>query len=632
MCAAGCAVRPAPRVWRLTERQLIPPGLIPRGVTRAIFAPGSGKLRCVDTSGPVEFRKRRLKLKVSSEALARQASGWLGRWAFEVEQLGCVAKGFGFPLAREISESVALAPNDAWRLLSSTDPRGTWVDVGPGVGLQVVTPILRDPTSNADPLEGATINGLSVTVRASENLIGFETTLYEVGPGRDLTVRSVLRNVNGVVERVARPTTDHLQFAPGVAMYRLVYKAGQTEFTALLIAARNPAELDIYSAGASCSPVPAGYCVAIPRGAGINPIVPVTVNGVETVLQWGATLGEAVRQAGWRGAALPPGLKVARLHRGRPVAVEFAAGDTSILKLVALGGETISWDALTAPVRSTDNWEFAPNGRMVDLGGRRVHLYCTGAGSPVVMIVGAGFSFDWSLVQPEIAKLTRVCTYDPAGTAWSDPGPGLDCQARVDEIRAVLSRERIGGPYILAGLSISALTARLFAAEYPRDVAGIAVLVHAFINPGSSPRNTSRPAADSPDSPPALLEMTPIVVTAEDDPGFSRLPDAIRKLHRWAASQRPVMPSVENARACTAAVDAATEGRARPLDDLPLVVVSTANDTPNYGELQQQLLALSTNSRQMTAEKSFHAIEMSEPDIAVEAIRQLVETVRSRNR
>jgi hypothetical protein len=63
-----------------------------------------------------------------------------------------------------------------------------------------------------------------------------------------------------------------------------------------------------------------------------------------------------------------------------------------------------------------------PLGNLVDVGGYRVHLYCTGAGSPTVFIVG-GFSFDWNLVQPKVAEFAKVCTYDVSGTAWSDFGP-----------------------------------------------------------------------------------------------------------------------------------------------------------------------------------------------------------------
>ena len=60
----------------------------------------------------------------------------------------------------------------------------------------------------------------------------------------------------------------------------------------------------------------------------------------------------------------------------------------------------------------------SPIGELVNVGSYRVHLYCAGAGEPAVMTTGAGYSFDWSLVQPEVAKFTRVCAYDHSGTAW----------------------------------------------------------------------------------------------------------------------------------------------------------------------------------------------------------------------
>src|SRR4051794_21880018 len=67
----------------------------------------------------------------------------------------------------------------------------------------------------------------------------------------------------------------------------------------------------------------------------------------------------------------------------------------------------------------------APLGEMVDLGGRRLHLNCTGSGTPAVMVENGGgsFSIEWALVQLDVAKQTRICTYDRAGYAWSDRGP-----------------------------------------------------------------------------------------------------------------------------------------------------------------------------------------------------------------
>ncbi|MEI9972913.1 MAG: hypothetical protein WDO73_13125 [Ignavibacteriota bacterium] len=87
-----------------------------------------------------------------------------------------------------------------------------------------------------------------------------------------------------------------------------------------------------------------------------------------------------------------------------------------------------------------------PPGRMVDVGGYRVHVNCVGAGSPTVMIVGAGFSFDWALVQPEVARFATVCTYDASGTAWSDPGPELTCRERVSEIHKLTRAAPLRAP------------------------------------------------------------------------------------------------------------------------------------------------------------------------------------------
>lgn len=253
-----------------------------------------------------------------------------------------------------------------------------------------------------------------------------------------------------------------------------------------------------------------------------------------------------------------------------------------------------------------------PPGRLIDVGGYRVHLYCTGAGTPTVVIVG-GFSFDWALVQPEVAKFTRVCTYDASGNAWSerDPGPEPTCLSRVDEIHRLLANAKIDGPYVLAGFSVGALFARLYAEKYRSEVAALIFIDHAYIPAPAAPT----PVVSGPDSPPALISATPVEIGVEDEPGFDKLPAGIRDLHRWAMSLNPVRPDARIAEACISDVGNATLG------DLPLIVVSTANDSRGYPELQRSLLALSRNSRQLIAATSFHSIEISQPEIVVRAIR-----------
>jgi pimeloyl-ACP methyl ester carboxylesterase len=122
-----------------------------------------------------------------------------------------------------------------------------------------------------------------------------------------------------------------------------------------------------------------------------------------------------------------------------------------------------------------------PLGQMVDLGGYRIHLYCTGSGKQTVVLSpgGGDFSVAWYLVQQQPQRSARVCSYDRAGSAWSDPGPQpltLRQEAYELELALRLSGER--GPYILVGHSIGGLVVRTFAEGYPDEASGI-VLVDA---------------------------------------------------------------------------------------------------------------------------------------------------------
>ncbi|MDE3196932.1 MAG: alpha/beta fold hydrolase, partial [Acidobacteriota bacterium] len=172
----------------------------------------------------------------------------------------------------------------------------------------------------------------------------------------------------------------------------------------------------------------------------------------------------------------------------------------------------------------------APLGSLVDGAGYRVHLYCTGSGSPTVVVAGGGFSFDWGLVQPEISALTRICTYDPSGTAWSDPVPAQrtpTCSDRVTELHEVLYRASVSRPVVLVGFSIGGLYARLYAARYPDEVAGMVIVDHGFSEPAPSAAKREAPSTAPPadgvfsvqdvDTPPSLISQTPIHLGIEDD-------------------------------------------------------------------------------------------------------------------
>jgi len=182
----------------------------------------------------------------------------------------------------------------------------------------------------------------------------------------------------------------------------------------------------------------------------------------------------------------------------------------------------------------------APPGKLVDVGGYRVHLNCTGAGRPTVFVAGAGFSSDWGLVQPEVARFTTICTYDVSGTAWSDPGTSLNCRERVNEVHKLVREAHVQEPLVLVGLSIGACVARLYAAEYPTEVAGLVLVDYAF-SPDRDPPPSFAPRSDGVTMP-VLIQQTPI-----DLIDLTRLPESLRQQHDWAMSLHPKLPTWEDA-------------------------------------------------------------------------------------
>jgi len=120
-------------------------------------------------------------------------------------------------------------------------------------------------------------------------------------------------------------------------------------------------------------------------------------------------------------------------------------------------------------------------GRIVDIGGTKLHINCTGTGAPAVILESGfpGVSLDWVLVQPEVAKVTKVCSYDRAGVGWS----GLGKQPRTanqiaDDIEELLVAAGVPPPYVLVGHSVGGIYVRDFTLKHPDQVIGM-VLVDA---------------------------------------------------------------------------------------------------------------------------------------------------------
>jgi pimeloyl-ACP methyl ester carboxylesterase len=283
----------------------------------------------------------------------------------------------------------------------------------------------------------------------------------------------------------------------------------------------------------------------------------------------------------------------------------------------------------------------APLGKLVDVGGYRVHLYCTGTGSPTVVIVGAGYSFDWGLVQPEVAKFAQVCSFDHSGIGWSDDGPKDSCSLRVSEVHTALKNAGIKGPYVLVGHSLGGLVARVYAGEYPDEAGGMVFVDHAMqfgLMLSPPPPGDAKLAPGS--SPPMQPKM-PLVPGGgggiESDPNFSKLSSRDRELHLWAMSQTrnqmALQGNHEIVPECVAKADAIAKEHSHPLGDKPLVDVSTDESLgPDYVKLQTDLLSLSENSKQIIARKSGHFVIIDRPDVVIDAINQVVQSVRNNSK
>jgi pimeloyl-ACP methyl ester carboxylesterase len=300
---------------------------------------------------------------------------------------------------------------------------------------------------------------------------------------------------------------------------------------------------------------------------------------------------------------------------------------------------------------------YPPLGRLVDVGGYRLHLTTAGAGKPtVVMDAGLGhFSLIWSLVQKEVATFTHVCTYDRAGYAWSDRGPQPRTSSQiVRELHTLLANGGIMGPYILVGHSFGGLNMYLYACQYPDEVAGLILVdavsknilahdgqgMHYFIGFNKIKYRLLTSMTRF-----GLFRLFLRLRGPERALGFitSFPPETRSRLVAGILRKSYQASAAENASLRESITQAE---QAHFPTKTPLVVLShgipdmfssrmsaeeSALAEKTWQAIQEELASLSTDGRLIVAEKGGHKIHIDQPEVVVEAIRQLVEEIRSRN-
>jgi pimeloyl-ACP methyl ester carboxylesterase len=126
--------------------------------------------------------------------------------------------------------------------------------------------------------------------------------------------------------------------------------------------------------------------------------------------------------------------------------------------------------------RWRDAHRFPQRGHLVEAGSIRMNIDCSGQGSPTVILESGsgGPSVDWLMVQPEVAKFARVCSYDRAGYGWSDSGPEPRSALQIArELKRLLQAAGERGPYVLVGHSMGGYDIRVYTGQYPNDVVGV---------------------------------------------------------------------------------------------------------------------------------------------------------------
>lgn len=295
---------------------------------------------------------------------------------------------------------------------------------------------------------------------------------------------------------------------------------------------------------------------------------------------------------------------------------------------------------------------YPPPGKIYAVNGHAMHLYCTGAGSPTVVLEsGRAESFlVWGKVQPGLARTTRVCSYDRAGLGWSDAADGpRDSEHIASQLHGLLAQAGIKGPWVLMGHSAGGLYIREYRALYPEQVVGL-VFVDASTPDDQLPPHIAALVHHSERS--MALFQTAIALGIPrllgdcliPPPGFdatanlwradackpSYVTAVRREMHGWARSKRQVE-------------------LAGNLDALPVLVLSQdtrwlppalaalAASVPkaelaqagrSHDALQEALAHLSSRGRRVIARHSGHYIHFDRPELVVSEVSAFVQRIR----
>ncbi len=305
---------------------------------------------------------------------------------------------------------------------------------------------------------------------------------------------------------------------------------------------------------------------------------------------------------------------------------------------------------------------YAAPGMMMEVDGQRLHVVCAGNGTPTVVFESgiAASSLSWVRVLSDVAAFTRACAYDRAGLGWSDPSRRPRTVMRIlNELQGVLANATTAGPFVLVGHSFGAFLVCAYASQRPNDIAGLVLL-----DPPSEWHQLTREQAHLLWGGIQLSRLGGVLarlgvvraclaLLTGGAPGIPRNfvrifgPTAARKLERLVGEVRklpaevhPIVQTLWCQPKCFRAMadhlaaleeTAAFVGGVTSLPEVPLVMISSGDQSPETIAKHRQLARLSSQSRHVIATKSGHWIQFDEPDLVVGVIRDVVNRARRTN-
>ncbi len=314
------------------------------------------------------------------------------------------------------------------------------------------------------------------------------------------------------------------------------------------------------------------------------------------------------------------------------------------LSVVALGFLAIALSSGMNAVLLHEERASMP-GRLVDVGGHRMRIECTGSGSPT-LVLDAGLGNDgliWSAVQPTLSQTTQVCSYDRSGMGWSDPvPPPRDADHIAAQLHGLLSAAGVTGPIVLMGHSIAGIYIRDYASHFPDQVKGL-IFVDA-----STPLQNRDPAFVSlmrPGGPPPLqmfLTQSLFVLGIPRWMGgcknnFPQLPLDRGRLQSEERCHLVVSsPAGESANFDRSGEETIHAG---PYGDLPILIFTSdpakalaqhqpQNMVDAWDRMQSNLKNLSTRIRQIIARNSAHYIQLERPDLLDREVPLFIQQIR----